>query len=88
MSEANEIRAAIMEVSGELISVRVIAGEALVPLSELKDIIAQVAMAVAMNAVSCIGTEGMPEANGQVKIALLMTDLIELLEVKASLETL
>jgi len=88
MSEANEIRAAIMEVSGELISVRVIAGEALVPLSELKDIIAQVAMAVAMNAVENIGGEGMAEANGQVKIALLMTDLIELLEMKASVEAL
>jgi hypothetical protein len=83
---ANELRAAISEVVGELVTVQIVDGQPVVPLKELAMIVEDISAVVAYNGVTLIGTgtEAEVESHGQVKIALLYADLIDLLFVKAT----
>jgi len=83
---ANELRAAISEVVGELVTVQIVDGEPVVPLRELAMIVEDISAVVAYNGVQQIGTgsEAEVESHGQVKIALLYADLIDLLFLKAT----
>jgi hypothetical protein len=84
MSEVNDIRAEIQDAASGFLTVTLVDGVPMVPVQGISTFVHGIAMAVALNAIA----NPSPEADGQVKVALLFADMSDTLTAKAEVEAL